>query len=82
MRGTCFVARRLGVVAVVGLLWISWCVLGGVNFLVFLFFSIFFFERTQPTAGMHLASFNSLLVPGCVTDATIKLVCLSVCLSV
>ena len=42
MRGTCFVARRLGVVAVVGLLWISWCVLGGVDFLLFLFFSIFF----------------------------------------
>ena len=26
-RGTCFVARRLEVVAVAGLLWISWCVL-------------------------------------------------------
>ena len=28
-RGTCFVERRLEVVAVAGLLWISWCVLGG-----------------------------------------------------
>ena len=27
-RGTCFVARRLEVVAVVGLLWMPWCVLG------------------------------------------------------
>ena len=26
--GTCFVARRLELVAVAGLLWISWCVLG------------------------------------------------------
>ena len=39
-RGTCFVARRLEVVAVAGLLWISWCVLGGADFFVF-FFSIF-----------------------------------------
>ena len=41
-RGTCFVARRFEVVAVAGLLWISWCVLGGAEFLVFysnLFFS-------------------------------------------
>ena len=28
-RGTCFVASRLEVVAVAGLLWISWCVEGG-----------------------------------------------------
>ena len=35
MRGTCFVARRLEVVAVVGLLWISWCVLGAADFFVF-----------------------------------------------
>ena len=41
-RGKFFVARRLEVVAVAGLLWISWCVLGGAEFLVFysnLFFS-------------------------------------------
>ena len=42
-RGACFVVHRLEVVAVLGLLWISWCVLGGVDFLVFLF-SIFFFS--------------------------------------
>ena len=36
-RGTCFVARRLEVVAVAGLLWISWCVLGGADF-IFVFF--------------------------------------------
>ena len=42
MRGTCFVACRLEVVAVAGLLWISWCVLSGADFFfVFLFFRIF-----------------------------------------
>ena len=44
-RGTCFVARRLEVVAVAGLLWISLCVLGGAIFFVVLFlFSILFFS--------------------------------------
>ena len=37
-RGTCFVARRLVVVAVAGLLWISWCVLGAAGFRFFPFF--------------------------------------------
>ena len=45
MHGTCFVARRLEVVAVAELLWISWYVLGGADFFV-LFFS-FFFARTH-----------------------------------
>ena len=39
-RGTCFVPCRLEVVAVAGLLWISWCVFSGVGFFVF-FFSFF-----------------------------------------
>ena len=43
MRGTCFFARRLDVVAVAGLLRLSWYVLGGVDFFVF-FFSTFFFR--------------------------------------
>ena len=52
-RETCFVARLLEVVAVAGLLWISWCVIGGAFFFVF-FFSIFvFFERTRPAASMR-----------------------------
>ena len=34
-RGTCFVARRLEVVAVAGLLWISWRGLGAAGFRVF-----------------------------------------------
>ena len=33
-RGTWGFARRLEVVAVAGLLWISWCVLGGADFSV------------------------------------------------
>ena len=52
-RGMCLVALRLEMVAVAGLLRISWCVLGGVDFNLFLFFSIFFFERTRLTASMR-----------------------------
>ena len=53
-RGTCFVARRLEVVAVAGLLWISWCVLGGADFFVFFFFAFcFFFERTRRAVSMR-----------------------------
>ena len=45
-RGTCFLARRLEVVAIAGLLWISWCILGGADFFVFFYFR-FFFLRTH-----------------------------------
>ena len=45
--GTCFVARRLMVVAVAGLLWISWCVLGGADFFVIFFFGFFFSSNTH-----------------------------------
>ena len=71
-RGTCFVARRLVVVAVAGLLWISRCVSGAAGLFVF-FRMFFFFERTRPAASMWspLASFTSLLVPGCVQGAII-----------
>ena len=41
-RGKCFVARRLELVALAGLLWISWCVFGGTGF-----FCLFFFLRTH-----------------------------------
>ena len=42
-RGTCFLACRLELDAVAGLLWISWCVLGrGAVFFSVLFFPIFF----------------------------------------
>ena len=53
-RGTRFVARRLEVVAVAGLLWISWCVLGAAGFfLPFFCLFFFFFERTRPAASMR-----------------------------
>ena len=52
-RGTCFVARRLEVVAVAGLLWISWCVLGAAGFRVF--FS-FFFLRTHTACCKYEAA--------------------------
>ena len=39
--GTCFLACRLELDAVAGLLWISWCVLGGADFSG-VFFSILF----------------------------------------
>ena len=46
-RGTCFVARRLEVVAVAGLLWISLCVLCAAGFRVIVFRFIFL-ERPRP----------------------------------
>ena len=57
-RGTCFVARRLEVVAVSGLLWTSCCVLVGRIFVyvcvcIFFFFAFFLFERTRPVASMR-----------------------------
>ena len=55
-RGTCFVARRLEVVAVAGLLWISWCVLGGADFSFFCFAFFFFFERKRPGASTYEAA--------------------------
>ena len=50
---TYFVALRLEVVAVAGLLWISCCVLGGADFFVFFCFRSFFFKRTRPAASMR-----------------------------
>ena len=51
-RGTCFVARRLEVVAVARLLWISWCVLGSAGFFHVFLFDFFSFEHTRPAAGL------------------------------
>ena len=52
MCGTCFVASRLEVVAIAGLPWISWCVLGAAGFRG-CFFVVFSFERTHPAASMR-----------------------------
>ena len=52
--GICFVALRHEVVVVAGLLWITWCVFGGADFLCFIFsICFFFFERTRPAASMR-----------------------------
>ena len=93
-RGTSFLVYRLELDAVAGLLWISWCVLGGADFFsVFFFPRFFFFERTRPAASMrppcliYLSTSNeavfalrrkSLFIPGCVQGAIISLVCVSV----
>ena len=47
-RGTRFVARYFKVVAVAGLLWLSWCVLGGADF--FLFSMSLHFQIRRPRA--------------------------------
>ena len=52
-RGACFVARYLEVVAVAGLLWISWQVLGAAVFRGGGRALFFFFERTRPAASMR-----------------------------
>ena len=58
-RGTCFVASRLEFVAVAGLLWISWRVLGAAFF--FLFFSRFsFFLRTHTVCCKYEAALPHL----------------------
>ena len=48
-RGTYLLECRLELDAVSGLLWISWCALGGADFSVF----FFFFEHTRPAASMR-----------------------------
>ena len=63
-RGTCFVGRRLEVVAFAGLLWIPWCVLGAAGFRAF----CFCFRFCSNAHGLlqvlgPLASFTSLLLP-------------------
>ena len=64
-RVTRFFACRLELNAVAGLLWILWCVLGGVPVLPRHFSPfVFSFERTRPVPSLRpvLASFTSLLM--------------------
>ena len=58
MRGTCLVARRLEVVTVAGLLWISWCVLGAAIFRVSFF--RFFLLRTHTACCKYDAALTHL----------------------
>ena len=50
--GTCFFVCRLEVVVFAGLLRLSWCVLGGVDFFVF-FPTFCFFECARPAASVR-----------------------------
>ena len=54
-RGVRFVAVCLEVVAVAGLMWVSWCVFGGAGFFCVFFPFFLFFERTRPAASMRTA---------------------------
>ena len=56
-RGMCFVTRRLEVVAVAGLLYISWCVLGAAGFR---FFFSRFFLRTHMACCKYEAALSHL----------------------
>ena len=71
---TYFAACSLEVVAVAGLLWISWCVLGAARFFRVCIFSIFVSSNAHGLLQVrgHLASFISLLVmrEGRVSEAT------------
>ena len=58
-RGTCFAERRLEVVPVAGLLWISWCVLGAAEFFVFSFVFVFFL-RTHTVCCKYEAALPHL----------------------
>ena len=55
-RGTCFLARRLELDAVAELLWISSCVLGGVDFFVRVFFPDFALIRTHTACAASMTS--------------------------
>ena len=52
-RGTRVVARRPVLVAVAGLLWILWCVLGAADFWCYLILILFCVERTRPAATVR-----------------------------
>ena len=81
-RGTCFLACCLDVDAVAGLLWISWCVMGGADFFSAFFFFFFFFERIRPAASMRPPCLIYLSTITGVRTGCHYLISLSVCLSV
>ena len=59
-RGTWGFARRLEVVAVAGLLWISWCVSGGAGFFPCSFLPIFFVLQTHTACCKYEATLPHL----------------------
>ena len=86
-RGTCFVACRHDVVAVSGLWWIPWRVLGAARFFAFVrvFFPSFFsFERTRSAESMRppcliFLSTSTGVRTGCHYLISLPSVCLCVC---
>ena len=56
-RRTRFVAHCLEVVAVAGLMWVSWCVFGGADFFVFF---LLFFVRTHTACCKYEAALPHL----------------------
>ena len=87
-RGTWFFARCLEVVAVAGLLWISWCVLGGASYFLIFFFRFFFSLRTHTACCKYEAASCLIYIStstgvrtGC-PYLIILSVCSSVCVSV
>ena len=76
-RETCFVACRVEVVAVAGLLRISLCVSDEADF-----FDFFFFERTRPTASTRPPCLMYLSTSTGVRTGCHYLVSLFVCASV
>ena len=60
MRVTCFLACRLELDAVAGLLWISWCVLGGVADFSVIFLFDFYFLRTHTACSKYKATLPHL----------------------
>ena len=62
-RGTWFFARRLEVVAVAGLLWLSRCVLGGVDFLPCFFHEFAFSNSYIKSSQRRLDSVKGLRQP-------------------
>ena len=81
-RGTWFFARRLEVVAVAGLMWVSWCVFGGVDFSCF--FSTCFFLRTHTACCKYQAASCLIYLSICtgVRTGCHYLISLSVCVRV
>ena len=84
-RRTCFAARRLELVAVAGLLSISWCVLGTARFRVFLFGFVLLRTYTacckyvmRPACLIYLSTSTGVRA-GCHYLISLS-VCLSVCM--
>ena len=78
-RGAFFVARGLEVVALVGLLWISWCFLVAAGFSVSV--SFFFFVHTRSAASMRPPCLIYLSKStGVCTGLRYLIICLSVCM--